>query len=736
LGLAALRDADTFADNRRTGAADREDTLARRADTQNAITDATVVFRKQRAMHEELTAELASLRRRRSNIPARALLLRERLCRDLGLEEDALPFAGELLQVRPEERAWEGAIERVLQSFGLSMLVGDSDYARVAQWVEGTHLGVKLVYYRVRASTLRVPPQLHADSLVRKLAVKPDSSFYQWLDVELAQRFNYACCESLEQFRREPLAITRAGQIKGRNERHEKDDRHRIDDRSRYVLGWSNEQKIAALEKEAHDLETLMQHAAGELARLEHEKTQIEARLEQLQRLEAYESFRELDVGSIAVEIHRLEQEHRALKEASNVLQTLKTQLDVLESSLRTLEAQLKNSERELSVTQLKREQADDAARTCEQIVQEVPIDTRARLFPVIEALRVAELPAHTLTVESCENREKDLRDVVQARMDAENKVAQRLAEKIVGAMQSYRKEYPLDSHELDASLAAAPEYEKILDRLESDDLPRFEARFKQLLNENTIREVANFQSQLGRERQTIKERIESINHSLHDIDYNEGRYILLEPNLSADADIRDFQQELRACTEGALTGSDDESYSEAKFLQVQRIIERFRGREGFTEIDRRWTRKVTDVRNWFSFSASERWREDDREHEHYTDSGGKSGGQKEKLAYTVLAASLVYQFGLEGGSGRARSFRFVVIDEAFGRGSDESARYGLELFRRLGLQLLIVTPLQKIHVIEPYVAGVGFVHTDGRVSMLRNLTIEEYRAERAARAG
>jgi uncharacterized protein YPO0396 len=106
-------------------------------------------------------------------------------------------------------------------------------------------------------------------------------------------------------------------------------------------------------------------------------------------------------------------------------------------------------------------------------------------------------------------------------------------------------------------------------------------------------------------------------------------------------------------------------------------------------------------------------------------------------LAYTVLAASLAYQFGLEWRETRSRSFRFVLIDEAFGRGSDESTRYGMELFRRLSLQLLIVTPLQKIHVIEPYVSAVGFVHNDeGSRSMLRNLTIEEYRAERQARAG
>jgi len=268
---------------------------------------------------------------------------------------------------------------------------------------------------------------------------------------------------------------------------------------------------------------------------------------------------------------------------------------------------------------------------------------------------------------------------------------------------------------------------------LQRDGLPRFEARFKELLNVNTIHEIANFSAQLARERETIRERIARINESLTQIDYNPGRYIVLESQLSPDADIRDFQTSLRACTEGTLTGSEDAQYSEAKFLQVKAIIDRFRGRDGISELDRRWTARVTDVRNWFLFAASERWREDGKEHEHYSDSGGKSGGQKEKLAYTILAASLAYQFGLEWGAVRSRSFRFVVIDEAFGRGSDESTQYGLKLFRQLNLQLLIVTPLQKIHIIEPYVASVGFVQNeDGRSSKVRNLSIDEYRARKA----
>jgi uncharacterized protein YPO0396 len=138
----------------------------------------------------------------------------------------------------------------------------------------------------------------------------------------------------------------------------------------------------------------------------------------------------------------------------------------------------------------------------------------------------------------------------------------------------------------------------------------------------------------------------------------------------------------------------------------------------------------VTDVRNWFNFSASERWSEDDSEREFYSDSAGKSGGQKEKLAYTILASALAYQFGLEWGNVQSRSFRFVVIDEAFGRGSDESTRYGLELFERLNLQLLIVTPLQKIHIIENHIDAVHFIHNeDGRNSLISNLTLEQYKA-------
>ena len=745
LGLLQVADAEDLLAQQQTCGQLQDVATGRADEVQNELTELGVDFQQGRLEREALSAEITSLKARRSNIDGQQIAMRAALCGALALREDAMPFAGELIQVREGERDWEGAVERLLHNFGLSLLVPDVHYAQVAEWVDQTQLKGRLVYFRVRASTRSELPSLHPDSLVRKLSVKPDSPFYKWLDREVAHRFDVACCSTQEQFRRETKAITRAGQIKAAGERHEKDDRHRLDDRSRYVLGWSNVAKIQALENKLRVLEAHLAALGGKIAALQKEQKAINERLGTLAKLVEYRDFAELDWPAVALEVAQLEDERSKLKAASNVLQTLMDQLTTLDGELEKTEGQLAAHRDKRAKTEQKASDAEALRRQTELLLAD-PDAPDAPGQPAhakrLANLQMQALGEHTLTVESCDNRERDMRDWLQKTIDAEDARIKRLRDRIIDAMRSFSTRYPLETQEVDVSVEAAGDYRTLLGKLASDDLPRFEARFKELLNENTIRELAHFNSQLRRERETIKERIARINQSLTQIDYNPGRYIVLVAQLAVDADVRDFQTDLRDCLDGSLGDANNDAdnsnasqYSEARFLQVKHIIERLRGREGQGEQDRRWTAKVTDVRNWFVFAASERWREDEREHEHYSDSGGKSGGQKEKLAYTILAASLAYQFGLDlqvSGETRSRRFHFVVIDEAFGRGSDESAQYGLKLFQQLNLQLLIVTPLQKIHIIEPFVASVGFVHNEeGRASMLRNLSIEEYRAEK-----
>jgi uncharacterized protein YPO0396 len=703
----------------------------RMADLDNREREEDFAFRKNREEHAALSEEIESLSRRKSNIDAAQVRIREALCATLAIPEDELPFAGELIQVREDERDWEGAAERLLRGFGLALLVPEVHYKAVADWVDRQHLGARLVYFHVRPRKAAPGAALHPQSLVRKLLIKPDSPHYEWLEQELRQRYDVACCDSGEQFRREARAITRAGQIKDPSGRHEKDDRSRLDDRSRYVLGWSNADKLRTLRDRRGRLEETLATQAQRIGEIQQARKALQGRLEALSKLEEFTRFADIDWMSPARQMAALAEERARLEAASNTLQELTRQLQAGQERLAQTERKRDEARDKRAEVATKQATAQEQRNQTVRLWDDAPL-TDAQIER-LEGWRSQALGEHTLTVESCDNRERELRDWLQARIDAEDKRMARLAERIVNAMRGFKEEFKAETAEVDVALAALPDYERMLEGLKSDDLPRFEARFKELLNVNTINEIANFNAQLARERETIKERVEFINQSLHAIDYNPGRYIKLVALPSPDTEIRDFQQDLRACTEGTLTGAADDQYSEAKFLQVKAIIDRFRGREGLSDADRRWTAKVTDVRNWFLFSASERWRADGAEHEHYSDSGGKSGGQKEKLAYTVLAASLAYQFGLEWGAVRSRSFRFVVIDEAFGRGSDESAQYGLRLFQKLNLQLLIVTPLQKIHIIEPFVASVGFVHNEGgRDSRLRCLSIEEYRAQQA----
>jgi uncharacterized protein YPO0396 len=440
----------------------------------------------------------------------------------------------------------------------------------------------------------------------------------------------------------------------------------------------------------------------------------------------------DIDWQTSVQQIQLLSEEKQQLEISSNILKTLKDQLEKTQQLIevkteKQAELQRKLGRQEQQHNDRKNE-LDKAEVSANQIINLTLLEKLEQFKNTI----LENSKTQAITLNNIDRFQSETRTHIQRQIDNYQDQYKRLTSNITQQMQVYKNYYPAETADVDAAPEAAPEYIHMLATLENEDLPRHEKRFKELLNEGTINSIALFQNQLNREKQDIEDRIRKINLSLREIEYGTGTYIELLIDAAQDADIRDFQQDIRRCLQNTL--NDKDFYDEDKFLQVKTIIERFNGREGLTEMDSRWTQKVCDVRNWFNFSASERWLEDNSEKEFYSDSSGKSGGQKEKLAYTILASALAYQFGLEWGVTQSRSFRFVVIDEAFGKGSNDSTRYGLELFKKLNLQLLIVTPLQKIHVIEDYVSSIHFIENrNGNDSVIRNLTIDEYCEEKRA---
>ena len=737
VGLEEVETAEHFAACRRKIAAERDAIKQAQAERQKRLLDLGGEKRELDKQAREVNDEVVSLRSRKSNIPLVNLALRQTLCRELGLPESALPFVGELIEVQPEESEWEGAAERLLHGFALSVLVPVDHYAGVSDWVNERHLDARIVYYRVVTGAAPSEARPAGQQLFGKLNIK-ETEFSGWLEHELAKRAGLECVQTMADFRRLPRAITTAGQIKGGDGRHEKDDRRRVDDRSGYVLGWTNERKINALLSRAAAVQRRLTAHHGTVTSLNAEISQASERAEVLAQLDGTAEFAEIDWPSLVKQIEELKAEKRALENSSDELKRLNDDLEKVRKQIGSAEEAKDGVNDKIGGLKARIGTARDALEAANRILAEPEGRTAQPRFPEIDALVETPPFVQRKIVEpaDCDTIAAAASDELTSRIDAMRSRQARLSNQIVKKMGEFRRAYQAETSELDDSVASAAGYRELFARLVNDDLPRFQQQFKRYLNQNTIHDIASFQGQLNKEAELIRERVDVINASLTGVEYNPGRFIRLEPQLTQDPDIRDFRTDLRACTEDVVSGDNSDQYSEQKFLQVKRIIERFEGREGQTDADRTWTRRVTDVRNWFIFSASERWRQDGTEHEHYSDSSGKSGGQKEKLAYTILAASLAYQFKLDPDAARSKTFRLAVIDEAFGRGPDKSAEFGLELFRRLGLQLLVVTPLQKIQVIEPYVSVVGFVdNPTERYSRLHTLTVEEYRAQRDARA-
>jgi len=345
LGLAPVRDEAEF-DGRQREFEELAATLAgRRARLEGERTELEVRRAAVTTESTQLQNEIASLRRQRGNIPAGSLELRARLCAETGLDPAALPFAGELIQISPEHREWEGAAERLLRGFGLSLLVPDEHYRTASDWIDRNHLRARLVYHRVPAGRpareTRPPRQSAAGRplLVDLLDIRPGSSFLPWLQRELGHRADYECATTMEEFRRASKAVTRSGQIKHGGGRHEKDDRWRVDDRTRYVLGWDNAQKIAAVVADAERVQRELTALGGRLGALAGELAGVSAGEATLNQVGTW-SWRDLDWRSVAAAIEALTAEQRELEKGS-------TELAEINQRLKALAGELSDAERD-----------------------------------------------------------------------------------------------------------------------------------------------------------------------------------------------------------------------------------------------------------------------------------------------------------------------------------------------------------------------------------------------------
>lgn len=703
---------------------------AKIADLEAELEDAIGVKREVNSELASDREELSVLQQRRTNLPPNFAAMRTQICHGLQLDEAMLPFAAELIAVDSQHHDWEASIEMVLHSFARSLLVPDRYYAKVRRFVEQNRIidkfgkGQRLEYIRVEKAQGSAGDRVHPKAIVNKLEFKPRHDLAPWVRGEVLRRFKHQCCDSVEEFNDiSAWAVTVNRHVKATAGRHQKDDRDRTIDPRYFVLGWDNTAKKERIARHIQELESQLEAGNQKISNCQ---SLLAAQRRVLHA--AAEANRVSDFDKIDIARH---------EKAIKMLQAEKCQLEESNDTVRELRQQLK-AEEKLKVKLV----AERQARFEEQVKLQVQVDAVKKMVEnAREKLNAAKVDGGSdqltgvfetitealgqppLSFDDFTPREQKWKDDTRAEIRRLRDPVDELRDRLLDAMLKYLREFKEEQNDLNATVQSLDSFLALLRRLRREDLPRYEDKFKERLNDQVSQEIGLFHNALREERRQIERKIDQLNEALSNVVYNPGTFMRLQPRPVQDREIDDFRRSLAECLADSMEHTDEAN--QARFSRIQKLVERLGDKERTT-----WRNKVIDVRNWYDFAAQEVEKQTQSLKSCYDGSSGQSGGEKAKLAFTILVAALAYQFDIDPNGATPGRFQFVVVDEMFSKVDDQNAMFALRLFQQFGLQLLIVAPLDaKARVTEPFVDR--YLHvvkdTTTNCSQLYNMTAEDY---------
>ena len=428
-----------------------------------------------------------------------------------------MPFAGELIQVRDEERDWEGAAERLLRGFGLSLLVPDAHYAAVGDWVDRTHLQrpAGLLPRAPGAGRAASCPTCIRDSLVRKLV---DQAGFAVLRLAGARAGAPLRLRLLRQRRISSAARRGPSRAPARSRARASATRRTTATASTTAAATCSAGRNAGQDRRAggegpRSCRPAWARSASASPQLQ--TGAAERCASGCEALDTAGGVRRLRGARLAqrspTELAALQRRDAAAgsgvrRAAGSSTAQLRRRCEAGDrprpSSTPPKDGAPRSNRRSIAA---EAEQAQTQARASSSRLH-------ARRLRGQRALRADRRLARRgagraqLTVESCDNREQDMRALAAGAHRRRRQEARAPAREDRPAMTELQGAVPArDARGRRQRRGRRPSTAPCWTSCSADDLPRFEARFKELLNENTIREVANFQSQLHRERETIR---------------------------------------------------------------------------------------------------------------------------------------------------------------------------------------------------------------------------------------
>lgn len=652
-----------------------------------------------------VTAELTRAERATTSVPSDAESMRALIIADLGVSPKELPYVCELVDLRPEQERWRKAVEKVLRSTGLCLLVPDRFHPRVMKFVNDHHMGGLLQIERVSADTPSRRPEpgslaecLKATDTRHECAVTAGNL--------VAHAGNYIRVDKTEEFRDHRRAVTDQGLRKENERRAVKDDRRELRP-SEYIFQGNPEERRAALREELRHANTEVDAAEVAIKAMDADRERLRNEVQRWSRLyNDFAQWSQIDTDAADFEVQRLEEQFETLMQDNPDLQGLQDQAEEYLKQMRTLNARIGVLEDQ--------EQKHDSRRT--------------DLIRLVERIKPAELGAHSSACigsyvqhvpfpldslnpdpyrrelwQQIENEQSTLRESVSRSRRELNKI-------LVNFDRDFPDAIPNNGENFDEKVH---DYVELARRIDERDLPNAHAKMLLLITEQAPTAVLRLYQLAEDEAHRIEDQIARVNSGLGAVDFNRGTRLTLRAdpkNLPAVAELKERARRISARIPEVSMENE-----KAVHAQYQDILELRAMLESESAESRQWTRDALDVRNRFVLYCEESDAASGTPIRTYSNAGANSGGEQEKLMAFCLAGALSYNLADPGVGDNRPVFSQLMLDEAFSKSDPQFAQQALSAFRKFGFQLVIVSTVQNSTTIQPYIDSVIMVAKDDR---------------------
>ncbi len=647
-----------------------------------------------------LQRETSQLKQHQSNVPPQAVQRRDQIAQGAGIPAERLRYAGELLEIRPENRGWEKAIVTVLLPLARDLVVAEGDFPRVRAYVNDHNMNGVITLVRARSGVPLVAPIPGTVPAMLDITDGPNAG---WLSERLCSRFSYLCVErdtDLDTQLPEGAtgAVTRAGMRATRRDRVTKDD---SDIRYRWI---------------GRDTQRLRRELEEEGRKLVDEHGRLNEGVELAQKAADSHNLRVDELGRLGKEIIWEEIDREPLVQRIATLNDEIAGVDTPENRKRR---------EDLEAAQVDKRAADNAHEELAHRLEEIDAvwtalydleDSMNRLLEANEPLTDDE---HAVTASLPFKAPEKPADTGASYRDAERILLEQIAQHakdrdtlestLLATLRAYRNIDERTAREIDETIESLPALLAIREQLATDDLPRTREQWLKKVDDDLNQALRKVLTQIDADGRDIRRGLGPINQVLGDVPFRQGSTLALEAVEQPNTDLREFRDIVTAYSRDTPLGVDllnDEAAVEASFRRLRESLSQLsvRSRAGDT-----WRKRVFDAREHVQFRAIEN-RPDGTEIIH-DGVAGMSGGEGQELIAFILGAALRYRLG-EGGEALP-AYGSVILDEGFVKADSDFTGRALGALQALGFQLIIGAPREKATAFEDFVDLVAYVNTD-----------------------